>query len=73
MSGDKRDMLALDHCRSKQLVGHQMRIEFGEPENEALIVAADVAAGAVGEDLEGNSSYLELIKDLIEIHEIKIR
>lgn len=69
---DGRDLLALRHSRSKRLVTGALRLNFADTADEPLLIAADIAAGTVGEALEGNPVYAQIIEHLLEVHKIRI-
>lgn len=70
--GDARDLQMVRNCQRKRLIGRDLRLSFDKSRTEATLIAADIAAGAVGESLEGDSPHVGAIAHLLDVHTIAI-
>lgn len=71
---DARDVRTLRNTRARRLLpaSSPLHIEFDKPATEAALVAADIAAGAVGAAMKGNPEFLQFIGHMVEIHEVEL-
>lgn len=72
-TADRRDIAAVDQCRSRGAISHAIRVDHGRPSEEPLLWLADIVAGAVSAAAGGDPMYRASIEPWLTEHRIQLR